>query len=171
MSDMDVSPTGVEKVITVRKDPVGLSSEAVVRRNWWPLVTGFAQRKSEVNLTQIPDRTADEVRTLVQSEIRKIADAGTAQAIRTFLITPRLEMRTWGWAKPSAVWIVAASSRYDYGIAFSDYGFAPEHSWGLLFLSHRDFDADYCWYSTLEDAYRDSRLLEEHHERQAGQGF
>lgn len=164
----------MEKVITVRQDPVGLSSEAVVRRDWWPLVTGFAQRKSEVNLTQVPDRTADEVRILVESEMRKIADASTAQAIRTFLITPRLEMRTWGWAKPSAdypVWIVAESSRYDYGIAFSDYGFAPEHSWGLVFLSHRDFDADYCWYPTLEDAYRDSRLLEEHHERQAGQGI
>jgi hypothetical protein len=127
-----------------------------------------------VNLTRVPDRAADDVRILVESEVRKITDAATVQAIQTFLITPRLEMRTWGWGKTPAdypVWIVAESSRYDYGIAFSDYGFTPEHSWGLVFLSHRGFDADYCWYSTLEDAYKDSQLLEEHQEKQAGKGF
>jgi hypothetical protein len=127
-----------------------------------------------VNLTRVPDRTADEIRILVESEVRKITDTSTVQAIQTFLITPRLEMRTWGWGKMPAdypVWIVAESSRYDYRIAFSDYGFAPEHSWGLVFLSHRDFDADYCWYSTLADAYKDSRLFEEHQEKQAGEGF
>jgi hypothetical protein len=126
-----------------------------------------------VNLSRVPDRAADEVRVLVESEVRKIANASIVQGIQTFLVKPRLEMRTWGWGKTPAdypVWIIAESSRYDYGIAFSDYGFAPEHSWGLVFLSHRDFDADYCWYSTLEDAYRDSRLLEEDQEKQAETG-
>ena len=122
-----------------------------------------------MNLSHVPDRTADEVRVDVDREVQKIDDASLLQGLQTFLITPRLEMRTWGWGKTPAdypVWIVAESSRYDYGIAFSDYGFAPEHSWGLVFLSHRNFDADYCWYSTLEDAYKDSRLLEEYQERQ-----
>ena len=84
-----------------------------------------------MNLSRVSDRTADEVRILVESEVRKIADASAVQAIQTFLITPRLEMRTWAWGKTPAdypVWIVAESSHYDYGIAFSDYGFAPEHS-------------------------------------------
>jgi hypothetical protein len=83
----------------------------------------------------VPDRTADEVRVLVGSEVRKIANGGIVEGIQTFLITPRLEMRTWGWEKTPVdypVWIVAESSRYDYGIAFSDYGFAPEHPWGLF---------------------------------------
>jgi hypothetical protein len=122
-----------------------------------------------VNLSHVPDRTADEVRVDVDREVQKIDDASLLQGIKTFLITPRVEMRTWGWEKIPAdypVWIIAESSRYDYGIAFSDYGFAPEHPWGLVFLSHRNFDADYCWYSTLEDAYKDSRLLEEYQERQ-----
>ena len=121
--------------------------------SWLPQ---FIVEGSNVNLSRVPDRTADEVCVLVESEMRRIANAGILQGIQTFLIKPRLEMRTWGWAKTPAaypVWIVAESSRYDYGIAFSDYGFAPEHSWGLVFLSHSDFDADYCWYSTLEDAY------------------
>ena len=122
-----------------------------------------------MNLSPVPDRTAGEVRVLVEGEVRNIADASIVQGIQTFLITPRLEMRTWGWGMAPAdypVWIVAESSRYDYGIAFSDYGFAPEHSWGLVFSLHRDFDADYYWYSTLEAAYRESRLLQEHQERQ-----
>jgi len=127
-----------------------------------------------VNLKQVPDRTADEVCVLVERDLQRITDTSILQGIRTFLITPRVEMRTWGWEKTPAdypVWIVAESSRYDYGIAFSDYGFAPEHSWGLVFLSHRNFDADYCWFSTLENAYKDSRLLEEYREEQTGPGF
>ena len=127
-----------------------------------------------MNLKQVPDRTADEVCVLVERDLQRITDTSILQGIRTFLITPRVEMRTWGWEKTPAdypVWIVAESSRYDYGIAFSDYGFAPEHSWGLVFLSHRNFDADYCWFSTLENAYKDSRLLEEYREEQTGPGF
>ena len=122
-----------------------------------------------MNLSHVPDRTADEVRVVVEREVQKITDASILQGMKTFLITPRVEMRFWDWGKPSTeypVWIVAESSRYDYGIAFSDYGFAPEHQWGLVFLSHRNFNADCCWYSTMEGAYKDSRLIEEHRERQ-----
>jgi hypothetical protein len=121
-----------------------------------------------VNLSHVPDRTADEVRAFVEREVQKITDASILQGIQTFLITPRVEMRVWDWEETPTdypVWIVAESSRYDYGIAFSDYGFAPEHQWGLVFLSHSNFDADYCWYSTMEGAYKDSRLLEEYQER------
>jgi hypothetical protein len=95
----------------------------------------------------VPDRTAGEVHVLVEIEMRRIAIASIVQGIQTFLIKPRLEIRTWGWSKTPAdypVWIAAESFRYDYRIAFSDYGFAPDHSWGLVFLSQRDFDADYC---------------------------
>jgi hypothetical protein len=111
------------------------------------------------------------MRLLVEAEVRRIADASIVQGLQTFLVEPRLEMRSWVWDKPIAnfpVWIVAESSRYDYGIAYSDYGFAPDHPWGLVFLSHRGFDADYCWLPTLEDAYKDSRLLEEHEEEHVG---
>ncbi|HKF48956.1 MAG TPA: hypothetical protein VKB38_16470 [Terracidiphilus sp.] len=124
-----------------------------------------------MNLSPVPDRTTDEVRLLVEAQLRKISDATIVQGLSSFLVEPRVEMRFWNWAKPPAdypVWMVAESSRYDYGIVFSDYGFAPDHSWGLVFLSHLDFDADYCWYPTLESAYQESRLIEEYLERQAG---
>ena len=120
-----------------------------------------------MNLDPVPDRTANDVSARVESEIRGFADPETAKGIRAFLVRPHVEMRTWGWHKPLReypVWIIAESSKYDYGIAFSDYGFAPQDPWGLVFLSHSGFDADYCWYSTLENAYRDSRLIEEYQE-------
>ena len=123
-----------------------------------------------VNLSRVSDRMADEVRLLVEAGALEIANASIVQGIQTFLVEPRLEMRIWGWGETPAdypVWIIAESSRYDYGIAFSDYGFAPERPWGLVFLSHRDFDADYCWYPTLEQAYKESRLIEEHEEMQS----
>jgi hypothetical protein len=124
-----------------------------------------------VNLNGVPDRTTNEVRRLVEAEMRKMANPGVVEGLQTFLVDPRVEIRDWDWGQTAAkfpVWIVAESSRYDYGIAFSDYGFAPDHAWGLVFLSRSNFDADYCWFPSLEDAYKDSRLLEEHEERQVG---
>src|SRR6266481_7949818 len=64
------------------------------------------------------------------------------------------------------IWVVAESSQYDYGIVFSDYGFAPERPWGLFFSSHDNFDADYCWYPSVEETYKESRLVEEFQKRQ-----
>jgi hypothetical protein len=99
-----------------------------------------------MNLSSVPDRTPAEIRLLVEEAVRKIDDSTIVEGLRTFLVPPREEMRTWDWQKPHAeypVWVVAESSQYDYGIVFSDYGFAPERPWGLVFSSHANFDADY----------------------------
>lgn len=122
-----------------------------------------------MNFSHAPDRTAAEIQLLVEGAAGKIADPDIAKGLRTFLIPPRQEQRTWNWHKPYVKypgWVVAESSRYDYGIVFSDYGFTPECPWGLVFSSHGDFDADYCWYASLEQAYRESRLREEFDENQ-----
>jgi|ERR1700722_7826686 len=122
-----------------------------------------------MNLSRVPDRTAEEIRLLVEDAVGKIGDPIIVEGLRTFLIPPRQEMRTWDWHMPYVkypVWVVAESSQYDYGIVFSDCGFAPEHPCGLVFSSHDNFDADYGWLPTLEEAYRDSRLIEEFQERQ-----
>ena len=120
-----------------------------------------------MNLNPMPDRSANEMRDLVEAELSGTAGAVFARGIQTFLVEPRMEMRFWDWGETSRdypVWVVAESSRYDYGIVFSDYGFAPDRPWGLVFLSHRNFGADYCWCPTLVNAYSESRLLEEHEE-------
>ena len=114
-----------------------------------------------MNLSRVPDRTAEDIRLLVEGAVREIGDATVTEGLKSFLVPPRREMRTWDWQKPHAkypVWEVAKSSQYDYGIVFSDYGFAPEHPWGLVFSSHDNFGADYCWYRSLEEAYKESRL-------------
>lgn len=121
-----------------------------------------------MNLARVPDRTTEKIRLLVGNEIEKIRDSIIVEGLGTFLVPPSQEMRTWDWQKPYAkypVWVVAESSQYDYGIVFSDYGFAPEHPWGLVFSSHDNFDPDYGWYPSLEQAYRESRLIEEFEER------
>ncbi len=122
-----------------------------------------------MNLSHVPQRTAEEIRLLVEDAVGKIDDSIIAEGLRTFLIPPRQEMRTWDWHKPYVkypVWVVAESSQYDYGIVFSDYGFAPERPWGLAFSSHDNFDADYCWYPSVEETYKESRLVEEFQKRQ-----
>src|SRR6266700_3057297 len=120
-----------------------------------------------VNFNPVPTRNTSDVEQLVSEEMTKIRYAEIAKGLSAFLVTPRLETRLWEWQAPHKeypVWMVAESQKYDYGIAFSDYGFAPDNPWGLVFLSHKGFDADYCWYPTLESAYEDSRLIEEYRE-------
>jgi hypothetical protein len=122
-----------------------------------------------MNLARVPERTTDEIRLLVEDAVGSVRDPIVVEGLRTFLVPPRQEMRTWDWHKPYAkypVWVVAESLLYDYGIVFTDYGFAPECPWGLVFSSHDNFDADYCWYPSLEETYKESRLIEEFQERQ-----
>ena len=121
----------------------------------------------KINLDPMPDRTTEEIQSLVEKQIEKI-DTSITAGLRTFLIQPRLETRDWGWSEPIRafpVWIIAESKRYDYCLLYSDYGFGPANPWGLGFSSYKGFDADYCWYGSLEDAYKDSRLIEEYDEQ------
>lgn len=121
-----------------------------------------------MNLSHVPDRTEEDIRLLVEGAVRGISNSTVTEGLKSFLVHPRREMRTWDWQQPHTqypVWVVAESPRYDYGIVFSDYGFAPQRPWGLVFSSHDNFDADYCWYPSLEEAYKESRLVEEFAER------
>jgi hypothetical protein len=72
-----------------------------------------------MNLNPLPDKTADEIKTLVEAELNKIQETDILNGLRTFLIEPYLEMRVWDWHRPHKeypVWVVAESSVYDYGI-------------------------------------------------------
>ena len=120
-----------------------------------------------INLSVQPKRSPEEIQTVVLSEIARFSDPALASALRSFLISPRMELRTWDWSAGALefpTWVVAESQRHDYGIVYSENGFGPESPWGLVFSSHSNFGADYCWYSSLQAAFADSRLLEEHQE-------
>lgn len=120
-----------------------------------------------VNLAPQPKRTSGEIEAIVNAEVARFSDGGLAESFRRFVVAPRHEPRIWDWA-PGALefptWVVAESQRYNYGIVYSENGFGPQSPWGLVFSSERNFGADYCWYSSLETAFLDSRLVEEHRE-------
>jgi|CXWL01.1.fsa_nt_gi hypothetical protein len=114
-----------------------------------------------------------EIVAVVEAALCTFADPKLVGALRTFIVSPRRELREWEWGKePSEVvtWVIAESARYNYGIVFSEDGFGPEQPWGLVFSSHTNIGADYCWYKTLEAAFTDSRLLEEFLELDAALG-
>jgi hypothetical protein len=121
----------------------------------------------KIDLSPKPARQVDEIQAIVASELARFADPTLASALRTFLIAPRMELRTWDWSSDHPqlpTWVVAESPRFDYGVIYSESGFGPENPWGLVFSSHTNFGADNCWYSSLESAFSDSRLIEEHQE-------
>jgi hypothetical protein len=47
-----------------------------------------------MNLSRVPDRTAEEIRLLVENAVGKIGDSIIVEGLKTFLIPPRQEMRT-----------------------------------------------------------------------------
>jgi hypothetical protein len=69
-----------------------------------------------MNFQRVPERTVEEIRLIVETQIKNATASPIIEGIRAFLTTPRLEMRTWDWAKPLTnypVWIVAESRQYD----------------------------------------------------------
>ena len=94
-------------------------------------------------------RTPDEVTSFVAAEIVAFQNPKLREAILECLVSPRSHIRLWNWSDPPCeheCWMIAESKTYDYGIVYSDFGFGPNHPWGLVFLSQDNFGADYCWY-------------------------
>ncbi|CAG0933531.1 hypothetical protein TFLX_03094 [Thermoflexales bacterium] len=57
-------------------------------------------------------------------------------------------------------WIVLEHKESNTGIAYCDYGFGPKDPWGLVFLSGDSMGMDSGWFSSLEDAFRESMARE-----------
>ena len=122
-----------------------------------------------INLSSQPERSPEAILAITMFEMARFSDPLLAAALQPFLIAPRMEPRTWDWSTEALefpTWVVAESQRYDYGIVYAENGFGPDSPWGLVFSSHKNFGADYCWYTSLQAAFVDSRLLEEHQESQ-----
>jgi hypothetical protein len=118
-----------------------------------------------MNLDHVPDKSQAEVKALVEHELDTFEDSSNREDLRPLLILPRLEMFEWDYGTPAQrypVWVIALGKRYaKYSLLYSDYGFAPEQSWGLGMAPNTSFGADYCWYGSLERAYVESFLSEE----------
>lgn len=104
---------------------------------------------------------ASEVQKLVGQEIARMSQAQLADTIRLLLVPPRLEQRPWDYGTPNQTfpcWIVAEHKPSNTAFAYCESGFGPKCPWGLLFIEgpHLNIGADYSWYSSLEDAVRES---------------
>ena len=85
-------------------------------------------------------------------------------AIRPLLVSPRCEDRPWDYGPPKqkyACWIILEHPPSNTGIAYCAEGFGPQSPWGLLFLrEHLSMGMDSSWYTTLEDAFRESQACD-----------
>jgi hypothetical protein len=55
----------------------------------------FVIPRVHMNLSHVPDRTAEEIRLLVEGAVRAIGEATVIEGLKSFLVPPRREMRTW----------------------------------------------------------------------------
>ena len=84
-----------------------------------------------------------------------------AAAVQPLLVEPRMEERDWDYGPAGQrypCWLVLEHPLSNTGIAYCDQGFGPGAPWGLLFLKgdHLSMGMDAGWYSSLEDAFRES---------------
>jgi hypothetical protein len=110
--------------------------------------------------------TSSLVSKLVDSELGRIADTSTADLIRRLLVSPRCEQRPWDYGAPDETypcWIVAEHPSSNAAVAYCEQGFGPRCPWGLLWISgeHLSMGMDSGWFTSLEDAVRDSFAWEE----------
>ena len=105
--------------------------------------------------------SVSEVAALVEAQVAGVADPKAIALIRSLLVRPRCELRPWDYGAPGTeypCWIVAEHVASQTGIAYCEQGFGPRCPWGLLWLSgeHLSMGMDCSWFSSLEDAVRDS---------------
>lgn len=101
--------------------------------------------------------TDDErIKLLVAAEVERTSDINLREALRAYLIPPRLHYRTWEYANPNEsypCWLVADFSPEQYGLAYSEYGHGSHSPWGVVSLTRSFFGMDSEWFAFLEDAF------------------
>lgn len=101
----------------------------------------------------------DQIVKLVSCEIDKIEQVDLIQVIQNLVILPRKELCDWDYGKSDEqvlCWVVAEHLQSNTGIAYSEQGFGPKYSWGLLSIDgpHLSIGTDASWFTSLEDAVR-----------------
>jgi len=102
--------------------------------------------------------SAAEIKSLVDTEVEKIADSQVGDHVRRLLVQPKCELRPWNYQGASAYpcWIVISDPISGVGVAYSDQGFGPKAPWGLLWIGggRLDMGDESCWFTSLEEAFR-----------------
>ena len=103
---------------------------------------------------------------LLDEELKLITDSKLLARIREPIVRPYPVERAWDYGEPDesfTCWTVLEHVPSNTGIAYCAQGFGPAYPWGLVFLSgpHMNIGMDASWFSSLQDAMRDSQAWEE----------
>ena len=111
------------------------------------------------------DKTKEEVKAEIVNQIKSIKNKEIVIQIQKYLVEPTQHLAIWDYAEKETkypAWLILSSETHDTGILFSEYGY-DFGRWGLSKLSENPihFGPDFQWYSTLEEAFLDSWMVEE----------
>jgi len=101
------------------------------------------------------------IEALVAREIERISQPDLVALAQALRVPPRLEERPWNYGREGQTypcWITFIHPPSNTVIAYCSKGFGPRDPWGLLFLTEpRHMGMDSQWFTSVEDALRDSR--------------
>lgn len=108
------------------------------------------------------DITEEEVIAEVSNQINSIRNIELVNELNKYVVKPTLHLAIWDYSEQEAkypAWLILKSENDDSGILYSEYGFGFGN-WGLTTLSDHPFHfgPDYHWFSTLEEAFLNSRM-------------
>ena len=106
-----------------------------------------------------------DILALLDEELQRITDSMLLARIRELVVRPYPVERAWDYGEPDenfTCWTVLEHVPSNTGIAYCPQGFGPSYPWGLVFLSgpHMNIGMDANWYTSLEDAMRNSQAWE-----------
>ena len=111
---------------------------------------------------------ASDVEQLVEAELSRTTDRAVRARIRELRVPAHSVQREWDWAKPPgqmfACWTVLEHTESNTAIAYCAHAYGPKTPWGLVFIAGPYapiMGMDAGWFSTLEEALRDSMAWEE----------
>jgi hypothetical protein len=103
--------------------------------------------------------TSDDVTTILNSELARIADEEIFSCIKPLLVTPSQHSRILSEQSAErqySCWTVLQDASYDTAIVYLETPLIPGACWALVSLSGRFLGDDSGWFQHLEDAFADS---------------
>ena len=101
----------------------------------------------------------DDIKVLVQDQIRQIVDPLVNSALKKIVVEPTLHLREWDYSpnhEKLECWTIAVDETTDSSIVYSKFGFGPKNPWGLVSNSNSFFGMDSGWFDNLKECFLNS---------------
>jgi hypothetical protein len=101
---------------------------------------------------------------LIEVELSAISDERVKGRLRRLLVTPNVLLRDWDYGESSQwypCWLVLRDDCSEAAIGYCEYGFGPQHPWGLISANESDssMGMDSGWFRTFLRACLDSVVV------------